>query len=171
MWYTSTRILQRLLNLMANMLKISDAASLAMHAVVLLATEPRKELSTRRIASQLNASEAHLSKVLQRLAKAGLVKSVRGPKGGFMLEKEADEIRLLDVYEAIDGRLVPNSCLLGTPICGGQKCILGDLLEAVDGQVVEYLSTTRLPELIGTYESETRPRGKEDDDAQKNSQD
>jgi len=137
---------------MANMLRISDAASLALHAAVMLAVNPGKEVSTRRIASQLNASEAHLSKVLQRLAKAGLVTSTRGPKGGFTLQKRADKVRLLDVYETIEGPLVPNHCLLGTPICDG-KCIFGDLLETVDRQIGDYLAGTNLSELTDVYRS------------------
>lgn len=156
---------------MSNLLKISDAASLALHAMVLLAANPGREISTRQIASELRASEAHLSKVLQRLGKVGLVTSTRGPKGGFMLGRKADEITLLDVYEAIDGPLVPNNCLLGTPICGGERCILGDLLETVGGQVGEYLATTTLPELTSIYLSKTRQRGEEDIDAQKDNQD
>jgi Rrf2 family protein len=135
---------------MANLLRISDAASLAMHAMVMLAANPGKEISTRQIASELNASEAHLSKVLQRLAKAGLVTSTRGPKGGFMLQRRGEEVRLLDVYEAIEGPLVRNNCLLGKQICDG-KCILGDLLETVDRQIGDYLAGTNLAELTDVY--------------------
>lgn len=142
---------------MANMLRISDAASLAMHAMVLLAVNPDKEVSTRRIASQLNASEAHLSKVLQRLAKAGLVTSMRGPKGGFALQRQPHEVRLLDVYEAIEGSLVPNHCLLRARICDGESCILGDLLETVDRQIGDYLAGTNLSELTDVYRSQVRP--------------
>ena len=142
---------------MSSMLRISDAASLAMHAMVLLAVNPGKEVSNRHIASRLNASEAHLSKVLQRLAKAGLVTSTRGPKGGFALQSQPDQVRLLDVYQAIEGSLVPNHCLLGTRICDGERCILGDLLETVDRQIREYLSGTNLSELTGVYRSRVRP--------------
>lgn len=141
---------------MSNVLRISDAASLGLHAMVLLAAYSQKGISTRQIASELQVSEAHLSKVLQRLGKVGLVASIRGPKGGFTLGKNADDITLLEVYEAIDGPLVPNKCLLGTRICDGERCILGDLLETVDKQVRDYLATTRLPELTSIYLSKTR---------------
>ena len=59
---------------------------------------------------------------------------------------------MLDVYEAIEGPLVPNKCLLGTPICDGQ-CIFGDLLETVDRQVGDYLAGTNLSELTDVYRS------------------
>ena len=150
---------------MSNVLRISDAASLGLHAMVLLAVDWQKEISTRQIASKLQVSEAHLSKVLQRLGKVGLVTSSRGPRGGFALARKAEEITLLDVYEAIDGPLVPNNCLLGTRICGGERCILGDLLETVDSQVREYLATTRLHELTSIYLPNDRQAEEEDTDA------
>jgi len=156
---------------LSNVLRMSEAASLGLHAMVLLAADSQKEISTRQIASKLQASEAHLSKVLQRLAKVGLVASTRGPRGGFGLARKGDEITLLDVYEAIDGPLVANNCLLGTRICGGERCILGDLLEKVDRQVREYMATTRLNELTNVYLSEPRQRGEEDSDAKEDHQD
>lgn len=136
---------------MSNVLRISEAASLALHSMVFLAANPGKLITTREIASKLHASEAHLSKVFQRLARVGLVKATRGPKGGFMLGKPANEITLLNVYESIEGPLVPSKCLLGAPICSGEKCILGGLLEMVDKQVREYLTETRLSELTSVY--------------------
>jgi len=135
---------------MANVLKVSEAASLALHAMVLLAARD-EVVSTGEIASTLRVSVAHLSKVLQRLARVGLVRSIRGPKGGFILGKASEEITLLDVYEAIEGPLVPSNCLLNTPVCSGERCILGGLLETVNEQVREYLAGTRLSELDNVY--------------------
>ena len=57
---------------MPNVLKVSEAASLALHTTVLLAANSGELLSTREIASTLKMSAAHLSKVLQRLARHGL---------------------------------------------------------------------------------------------------
>ena len=51
--------------------------------MALLAAHPRERMSAGRIAELLGASQAHLAKVMQRLVKAGLVDSVRGPGGGF----------------------------------------------------------------------------------------
>lgn len=132
---------------MSNVLRISEAATLALHATVLLAASDQEPASTGEIAETLHASEAHLSKVLQRLTHAGLAKSVRGPKGGFVLAKPADAVSLLDVYEAIEGPLVETTCLLDPPICGG-KCILGGLLATVNKEVREHLSGTMLSQVI-----------------------
>ena len=115
--------------------------------MALLAANLKQPISTREIAARFQISEAHLSKVLQRLTKAGFVESTRGPKGGFIIGKPIDEITLLDVYESIEGPLVSCDCLLGVPVCGDGGCILGDLLVTVNRQVREYLAGTRLSEL------------------------
>ena len=119
---------------MPKVMQISEAASLALHSMALLASKPEKIFSVREISSKLHVSEAHLSKVLQRLAKIGLVRSHRGPKGGFVLGKASDKITLLEVYEAIDGPLLSSKCLFNTPICSGEHCIFGDLLESISGR-------------------------------------
>ena len=133
----------------AAMLRISEAASLAMHAMVLLAKNAHRVVSTREIAGTLKVSEAHLSKVLQRLTRTGLLKSVRGPRGGFLLDGLAGDITLLQVYEAIEGPLTTRTCLFDRPICNGNGCILGDLLRTVNKEVSSYLSETKLSELMG----------------------
>jgi len=150
---------------MNNILRISDATSLALHSMVLLAANEDEVLSTREIAATLQVSQAHLSKVMQRLAKVGLVASTRGPRGGFKLGKAGEQISLLEVYQAIEGALAASHCLLGTPICKGEKCILGGLLAMMNRQTREYLAGTSLAELTGVY------GGIEDEKAQNDNQD
>ena len=59
---------------MASIVQISEAASLALHSMALLAASPDRPLTVKDITARTGVSEAHLSKVMQRLAKAGLVK-------------------------------------------------------------------------------------------------
>ncbi len=132
------------------MLRLSEAASLALHTMVLLADHPARQLSTREIADRLQVSEAHLSKVLQRLARLGLVRSERGPKGGFLLAKQPGEINLLEIYESIEGPLQETHCFKNTRICTEASCIFGGLLGEFNHRVRDYLAATRLPDLAGT---------------------
>ncbi len=142
-------------------LRISEATSLALHTVALLASLPQgttrtttpdaQRLSAHEIAERIHVSEAHLSKVLQRLHKAHIVDSVRGRDGGFTLAKRASRIRLLDVYEAIEGKLGHSRCLMGKSRCGASRCILGGLLADVDQRLWAYLSNTRVSDLRDTY--------------------
>jgi len=134
---------------MTTMLRISEAASLAIHAAVVMARNPEAVHSTHEVATTLGVSEAHLSKVMQRLARAGLVNSVRGPKGGFTLARPGGEITLLNIYEAIEGPLRPSGCLLKKPICSGTDCILGKLLGNVNREMGDYLANTKLSDVCG----------------------
>ena len=138
---------------MSGVLKISDAATLALHTTVLLADRTDGPLTTKEMASTFGVSEAHLAKVLQRLAKARIVLSGRGPKGGFLLAKPADRTTLLEVYEAIEGPLTDSDCLLGVPVCGGTHCILGSLVKNLNAQVRKYFSNTRLSDTTSAFKN------------------
>ncbi len=133
---------------------------LAIHTTALLAAHDGEVLSNRDMAAFLGASEAHLSKVLQRLGRSGIVASVRGPRGGFMLDKPAEEITLMEVYEAIDGPLAESECLLDEPVCQG-NCILGDLLAEVCRMVRHRLSGTRVSNIAASMEGKLRHEEKD----------
>lgn len=132
---------------MASMLRISQAASLALHTMGLLAGRPDQRVSTREIATALRSSGFHLAKVLQRLTRAGLVESSRGPRGGFRLGPGWEEITLLQVYEAVEGPLHPSPCIAGETVCIRPHCIMGGLTRAVNDLVLEYLRDTKLKDL------------------------
>lgn len=132
---------------MAKALNISEAAALALHTMVLLAAEPEESMSTKDVAARLVRSEAHLAKVLQRLMRAGFVTSSRGPRGGFVLAKPADQIIMLHVLEAIDGPVGDVACTQTPPVCDGKSCVFGQLVSQVNHQVREFLGNIRLSEL------------------------
>ena len=72
---------------MKSILRISDAASLGIHACALIAENGKKKINVSVMADQLKASKAHLAKVMQRLVKSGIVSSTRGPLGGGLPER------------------------------------------------------------------------------------
>ncbi len=133
---------------------ISDAATLAIHALAYLANQQdSKPISTGKVADAFGFSEAHLSKVFQRLNKSGFLKSVRGPRGGFILAKPPEAITLMEIYEAIDGPLSRHgSCLLHKTDCEFDSCVFGDLLETIPKQIENHLSSTSLGDLVSKKE-------------------
>ena len=152
---------------MSGSLKISEAASLALHTMVYLAGGPSAHYSAGKLAGVLCISEAHLAKVLQRLTKVGLLVSVRGPKGGFRLARKTDEITLLEVFEAIDGPFEPSECLMHDQTCGRMGCLFGDLLGDINRQVSEYLGGRTLEDVKWVYDS-SGDRKENYDEAQDN---
>lgn len=123
---------------------LTEAATLALHAAIFIANAPSGHASGREMAEALHVSEAHLAKVLNRLAREGLLNSTRGPAGGYALAREPKEIRLLDVYEALEGELQPGRCLWEAPKCGRASCPLGDLMYEVNQRVRDFLASTTL---------------------------
>lgn len=130
-------------------LRISEAASLAMHALGYLAHREVRPVPVREIASRFEISEAHLSKVMQRLVKVGLLISARGPRGGFVLSRSPGSITLLEIYEAIEGPFEPDQCLLSAAICDGESCILGRIVLEANRMLRNRLQGTTLQE-VGT---------------------
>lgn len=111
---------------------------MALHAAMLLSKNMQEPMTTCEAAQTLKVSAAHLSKVFQRMAKAGIVRAVRGPKGGYLLNKPLDDIRLLDVFESIEGPLHLSNCLMRERRCGADGCILGNMLDTINKQVIEH---------------------------------
>ncbi|HPQ39373.1 MAG TPA: Rrf2 family transcriptional regulator [bacterium] len=127
---------------------ISDAVTLGLHTMELLARQPEQRWSTRIIAEKLNASAHHLSKIHSRLVKAGLVRSTRGPRGGLILARDPSTISLMDVFTSIDGEFRPDHCLFGYPVCSRRTCVFGSLIRDVTRQVTEYFRNTTVADLV-----------------------
>jgi Rrf2 family protein len=132
---------------MKSVLRMSEALVLGLHTLGLLARHPQRPWINGRIAAKLQCSTNTLAKVLQALVRAGVVKSRRGPAGGFVLARPAAEISLLAVYEALEGRLVVGGCLLDGKGCRFRRCLLGDLVGRVNTLVQDTLGQQTLADL------------------------
>ena len=129
---------------MANIVKISDATALALHSMVHLAVEPDRQSTTAAIAELFGASRHHLAKVHQRLTRAGLIESQRGPAGGVGLAKRPEDITLLEIYEIMEGAMPCKPCLFGHKECPRKGCVLNELLPGLARQMHDYFENTTL---------------------------
>ena len=85
-------------------MKLSDGVEWGVHACVVLAVLPADAaLPAARLAEYHAVPSAYLAKHLQALARAGVLETVKGPRGGYRLARPASDITVLDVVEAIDG--------------------------------------------------------------------
>jgi Rrf2 family protein len=84
--------------------KLSDGVEWGVHVCTLLASLPSDAaLPAAKLAEYHGVPAAYLAKHLQALAGAGVLETVRGPRGGYRLARPPAEISVLDVVEAIDG--------------------------------------------------------------------
>jgi Rrf2 family protein len=139
---------------MSEFIKLSEAATIGIHAMMFLAGHPSRPVTTREITEILQVSEAHLAKVFQRLGKAGLVKAVRGPQGGYSLAGSTETINLLQIFEAIDGQTSPRDCLLSHPVCHKTCCGIGPVIGQMNRKLAEHLRNTRLADVADYFQEE-----------------
>jgi len=124
-----------------HLVQISEAASLAIHSMALLIQNRGSLLTVKDMAQECQASEAHL-------AKAGLVTASRGPQGGYTLTKEGEEANILTIYEAVEGAIIPQECLLRNKICLFPTCIFGGVIGKAEREIREYFASKKLKDLV-----------------------
>ncbi len=103
---------------MQHVLRISRKIDYGLRAMIYLASIPREAIVPfREIARQMMIPEDFLAKILKTLVDHRLVKSARGPHGGYALAQGPEAISFLDVIEAVEGPIAINVCLDGDDAC------------------------------------------------------
>ncbi len=136
------------------MFQFSEALAIGLHAIAYIKDSQGKRVLIKDMAREMGVSAHHLSKVVNRLVKAGILESARGRNGGITLSKDSGDKRILEIYEAIEGSIVPRVCLFKNPVCRTGSCILGDLLKDSVAMFMGYLSNTRISDLPGIFKVE-----------------
>lgn len=129
---------------MSKFLTITEASSIAIHGMVLLAKRDRP-MNVGEISEVIDSSKHHVAKVFQRLAKYNYVKSVRGPTGGFSLAVPPADISLLDIFESIEGKLQSHeACPFGKGQCPFDDCLFENFIRDATIQFKDFLSARTL---------------------------
>ena len=97
---------------------ITRKTDYAIRCVLYLAQRYGSTVMVNEIAHEKEIPKSFLAKILQTLAKAGIVKSLRGMRGGFVLARKPSDISLLDVVEAMEGKVSMNVCAVDKKMCG-----------------------------------------------------
>jgi Rrf2 family protein len=140
-------------------MKLSRASGCAVAGLVQLARrQDNRLLAAHKIALAAGLSGTFLLRMLRHLTTADLLRSVKGPHGGYRLSRPAQDISLLEVVEAVDGPLRPDAPSLGGP--GTED--LDRRLDRVCRQAAEglrdYLRGVSLADLAGGRESGRKKR-------------
>ncbi len=98
---------------------LSKTCKTAIKAVIYLCSkfDTEENAGIKEVAEFINASEHTVGKILQTLAKQNVIKSMKGPTGGFYITKEQQKQPIINIIEAIDGKQIFISCGLGLSKC------------------------------------------------------
>lgn len=132
---------------MSKVVTISEAASIALHGMILIA-KSKPSINVMQIAEMTGASRHHVAKIMQRLAKNNYLASHRGPSGGFTLKKKPEDITFLEIYETIEGDIDITPCPLDKQICPFDKCIMNNVTNQMTLQFREHLRKQTLDQYI-----------------------
>jgi len=146
-------------------MKLSAKAEYGVRAMAILAiyyqTGP---LPLREIAEQENISLNFLEQIFPALRRKGLILSVRGSRGGYMLSRPPTEINIGDIVRAVEGPITPVDCLSengGEPCCDRREgCLTRQVWEKLRDKINDVLDNVSLDELVDFKPANAiRPQG------------
>ncbi len=126
---------------MVSLIKISEAASIAIHAIDYMIYKKEPLYIASNLASELSVSYNHLSKILQLLVKHGYLKTSRGPSGGYSLTEKGENAKIGEIIELIDGKLSKNTCLMNRKVCHRNGCSFQKFLEKIISEYEKIIDT------------------------------
>jgi Rrf2 family protein len=132
------------------MLRLTKKADYGLMALKYLAEHRESmSLSAKDIAEAYHIPQQLLAKILQRLAKEGLLRSHAGMNGGYSLSRKPDEISAFEVIRAIDGPLFITSCVTVSGLCDlTNSCTIKEPLARVNESISELLKNIRISDLV-----------------------
>ena len=124
---------------------VTAMLDLAMH-------ETDKPVTLAGISERQGISLSYLEQLFSRLRRNGLVKSVRGPGGGYKLAKLKAEISVSQIISAVDELIDATQCGGQENCRGEQRCMTHDLWASLNSKILEYLSGVTLSDLVASQQ-------------------
>lgn len=110
-----------------------------------------RPISLAEVAERQEISLSYLEQLFAKLRRAGLVRSVRGPGGGYLLGRDAREMRIAEIILAVDEPIRATRCMPGQPFgCRSNqtRCQTHDLWEALGNQIYGYLNSVTVEDVV-----------------------
>ena len=128
---------------------LSKTAEYGIRAVLYIALNSSKYITTKEIAKELKIPQHFLAKVVQKLVKSKIIYSRRGKNGGLVLKKSPDKVKIIDIVLALEGDDLFKRCVLGLPNCSDKNpCPVHQNWSIIREQIKQMLSGRTLKELL-----------------------
>jgi Rrf2 family protein len=130
-------------------MQITRETDYAIRCVYYLAKKPDEVTMVDEIAKEMLIPKSFLAKILQKLAKAKIVKSYRGVKGGFQLSKKSESISIYDVILATEGPVAINMCAIDKRRCSlTNRCLIHPVWVTIRNNIEKMLKSKKFSEFI-----------------------
>jgi Rrf2 family protein len=136
-------------------MQLTRAADYAVRVMIHLASRPEGAVISKTILARTSdVPESFLSKILQALARAGLIQARRGVVGGFSLRARGSQASLLDVVESIDGPIAINVCLTSGVSCNRHaECAAHQVWLRAQSAMLSVLREAKIAEMASAEQS------------------
>lgn len=134
-------------------MKISTKGRYALRLMLDLAlSNSDQPISLRDVAQRQNISDKYLEQIVTSLSRAGLVRSVRGAGGGYLLTRAPRDYTVGEILRPLEGSLAPVSCVDGTDCCDRvEQCVAVDVWREIQDAVSGVVDHITLSELVERY--------------------
>ena len=131
-------------------MRLSTRTRYGIRAILELAQHYREgPLQIRVIAERQDISIKYLEQLMAALKSAGFVRSIRGSKGGYVLAKAANQIKLSDVFNCLEGPVITSECVDNSDYCTRTAdCVARELWTEVQGAIMAVLQSKTLQSLV-----------------------
>lgn len=131
-------------------MKISTKGRYALRLMVELATANHGQpISLRDVAQRQQLSDKYLEQIVTPLARAGLVRSVRGAGGGYLLTRRPEEYTVGEILRPLEGDLAPVECATDAEFCDRSGfCVTVELWQQIHQAVSQVVDSTTLADLV-----------------------
>lgn len=130
-------------------MKLTTKGRYAVTTLLDLATQPQTgPTNIGQIATRHGISAAYLERLAGRLREHGLLKSIRGPQGGYLLGRSADQITVADILIAVDEKLDTTQCQGKSNCHEGGMCATHHLWDLLNHKIIGFLQGITLQDLI-----------------------
>jgi len=130
---------------------ITRASEYAILSLIVL-SKAKEPMDSETLSRELNISKSFLAKILQSLAKVGILKSYKGVNGGFSLNKDVKNIHMLEVISSVEGKApAVFECAPSESNCPSNKatiCSIWPFLNRLQGKIDSFLSELTLADII-----------------------
>ena len=144
-------------------MKISTKGRYALRLMLDLAIQPGDSaVPLRDVAERQEISDKYLEQIVTQLARGGLVRSVRGAGGGYLLTRTPEEYTVGEILRQLEGNLAPVSCVSGGSCCGrADRCVTLEVWQQIKDAVDSVVDNITLADLVKRYH-EKCPKGEQD---------